>query len=158
MSGARILGQEPDPEEQKQLAAIARFVTVLEKNPRRGTALDRVYGHHVEFGTLDAFVSELTARAANSAGEHWMILGMIEYQRGSDAQAVEAFKKSESLRTKDPLASYYLGQAQIRIGDSSVRSHRSNAHSNENRNGLTSSRSFNNLGESISVPSVPMKR
>ncbi len=120
ISGRTTFSQEPDQEEQKQLAAVARFVTVLEKNPRRGTALDRVYGHHVEFGTLDAFVSELTARAANSAGEHWMILGMIEYQRGNDAQAVEAFKKAESLRTKDPLASYYLGQSQIRIGDSSA--------------------------------------
>ncbi|MFN9915087.1 MAG: tetratricopeptide repeat protein, partial [Pirellulaceae bacterium] len=49
-----------------------------------------------------------------------MILGMIEYQRGNDAQAAEAFAKAESLRTKDPLASYYLGQTQIRLGDSSA--------------------------------------
>ncbi|MFZ4081973.1 MAG: hypothetical protein ACOYKN_12150, partial [Pirellula sp.] len=43
--------QDSDQQEQKQREAVARFVTVLEKNPRRGTALDRVYGHHVEFGT-----------------------------------------------------------------------------------------------------------
>ncbi|MCU0707928.1 MAG: tetratricopeptide repeat protein, partial [Pirellula sp.] len=114
--------QELQQEEQKQLDAVARFATVLEKNPRRGTALDRVYGHHVEFGTLDTFVADLAKRASNSPsqGEHWMILGMIEYQRGNDAQAVDAFTKAEALRTKDALASYYLGQAQIRIGDSSA--------------------------------------
>jgi Tfp pilus assembly protein PilF len=49
-----------------------------------------------------------------------MNLGMIEYQRGNDAQAVDAFTKAQMLRTKDPLASYYLGQSQIRIGDSSA--------------------------------------
>ena len=117
-SGQEDSGQE----EQKQREAVARFVTVLEKNPRRGTALDRVYGHHVEFGTLDSFAAQLKDRASASAtgGESWMILGMIEYQRGNDAQAVDAFTKAQMLRTKDPLASYYLGQSQIRIGDSSA--------------------------------------
>ena len=114
--------QDSSQEEQKQREAVARFVTVLEKNPRRGTALDRVYGHHVEFGTLDSFAAQLKDRASASAsgGESWMILGMIEYQRGNDAQAVDAFTKAQMLRTKDPLARYYLGQSQIRIGDSSA--------------------------------------
>lgn len=122
------LGQQdsgqPDSsqEEQKQRETIARFVAVLEKNPRRGTALDRVYGHHVEFGTLDSFAAQLKDRASasTSGGESWMILGMIEYQRGNDSQAVDAFTKAEMLRTKDPLTSYYLGQSQLRIGDSSA--------------------------------------
>jgi tetratricopeptide (TPR) repeat protein len=109
-------------EERKQTEAVARFVTVLEKNPRRGTAFDRVYGHYVEFGTINSFIAELEKRAANakSKGEHWMILGMIEYQRGNDAEAVNAFTKAESIRTNDPLPAYYLGQAQIRIGDSNA--------------------------------------
>lgn len=109
-------------EEREQTEAVARFVTVLEKNPRRGTAFDRVYGHYVEFGTIDSFVADLEKRAsnANAKGEHWMILGMIEYQRGNDAKAVEAFNKAESIRTNDPLPAYYLGQAQIRIGDSTA--------------------------------------
>lgn len=46
--------RDGDDERQRQIAA--RFLTVLEKNPRRGTALDRVYGYHVEWGTLDALV------------------------------------------------------------------------------------------------------
>ena len=38
-------------EEVARLQKVAeRFITVLEKNPRRGTALDKVYGFHVENG------------------------------------------------------------------------------------------------------------
>src|SRR5262249_4014262 len=50
---------DEDAEAKRQQQVVAKFLTVLEKNPRRGTALDRVYGHHVEWGTLDQFVSEL---------------------------------------------------------------------------------------------------
>ena len=40
-------------EEKQQKQAAERFYSVLQKTPRRGTALDRVYSHHIEFGTLD---------------------------------------------------------------------------------------------------------
>ena len=33
-------------EEKKQVEIADRFLTVLERSPRRGTALDRVYGLH----------------------------------------------------------------------------------------------------------------
>ena len=54
--------QEPDDktkadaEEEKDRAIAERFRRVLEGNPRRGTALDRLYGYHVERGTLDQLV------------------------------------------------------------------------------------------------------
>ena len=43
----------PTPEDERERRAMERFLSLLEKNPRRGTALDRVYGYHVERGTLD---------------------------------------------------------------------------------------------------------
>ena len=46
-----------------------RFLSLLEKNPRRGTALDRVYGYHVERGTLDAFVKTYEARVAKDPND-----------------------------------------------------------------------------------------
>ena len=52
----------PDPaaaEEARERRSMERFLSLLEKNPRRGTALDRVYGYHVERGTLDAFIKSL---------------------------------------------------------------------------------------------------
>jgi hypothetical protein len=39
---------QPTPEEQREEAIIQRFLTGLEKNPRRGAALDRIYGYHVD--------------------------------------------------------------------------------------------------------------
>src|SRR5437870_3899715 len=47
-----------DAEEEKDRAVMERFRRVLENNPRRGTALDRIYGYHVERGTLDQLVGD----------------------------------------------------------------------------------------------------
>ncbi len=109
---------EVSDEEATQIKAAERFLTVLEKSPRRGTALDRVYGHHVEFGTLDRFVASLKEKSATDAkdGTSWMLLGLIESQRGQDGNAVDAFKLAETSRSTDALASFYLAQSLLRIG------------------------------------------
>lgn len=111
---------ELSDEEARQIKTAERFLDVLLKNPRYGTALDRVYGHHVEFGSLDQFLSSLKQRAESeqNPGAVWMLLGMFESQRGNDAAAVEALQKADQLRPKDALSSFYLGQAQLRIGQS----------------------------------------
>jgi tetratricopeptide (TPR) repeat protein len=119
---ARLAAQEDSEtgveDEAKQKALANRFLSVLEKNPRRGTALDRVYGYHVEFGSLDKFLEGLRARVKKnpSDGAAWMLLGLFEAHRGEDASAVEAFREAEKARPKDALASYYLGQSQLLIG------------------------------------------
>ena len=51
-------------EDDRERQAMERFLSLLEKNPRRGTALDRVYGYHVERGTLDAFIKSLSGPVA----------------------------------------------------------------------------------------------
>src|SRR5947209_533705 len=78
------------PEEQRERQVIERFLTVLEKNPRRGTALDRVYGHHVEHGSLEGLLARYRQRTQKDPkdGVAWLILGLVEAQRGKDAAAV----------------------------------------------------------------------
>ena len=95
-----------------------RFLSLLEKNPRRGTALDRVYGYHVERGTLDAFIKIYQDRVAKNPndGTGWLILGLLEFQRGQDAAAVTALRQAETTRPDDPLPPYYLGQALVLVG------------------------------------------
>src|SRR6476619_6737742 len=68
---------EPSAEELKEKAVAERFRKVLEGNPRRGTALDRLYGYHVERGSLDTLVAEYQQRTANDPkdGAAWMIVG-----------------------------------------------------------------------------------
>jgi tetratricopeptide (TPR) repeat protein len=106
-------------EELKQIQLADRFLGILEKNPRRGTAMDRVYGHHIEFGTLDKFIAGLRQRAMESPddGAVWMVLGLFESQRGRDADAAQAFAKAEELRADDALAPYYAAQSLLRIGE-----------------------------------------
>lgn len=121
---ARRLAAEDEPstagagDENRQAQIAARFMTVLEKSPRRGTALDRVYGHHVEFGTLDKFLDDLHERVKKSPtdGAGWMLLGLFEAHRGEDAKAADAFREAEKNRPEDALASYYLGQALLLVG------------------------------------------
>ena len=105
-------------DEQRQVQVAERFLTVLERSPRRGTALDRVYGHHVEFGSLDEFLAKLRKRVEDKPtdGVGWMLLGMFEAQRGEDANAVDAFRKAEEQRPDDAMPSYYLGQSLLLIG------------------------------------------
>ncbi len=115
-----LKGQEVDPDEAKEKSVADRFVTVLEKNPRRGTALDKVYGFHVERGSLDGLVKTYrdktqTAKGAE-AGTAWMIVGLLESLRGQDAVAVDAFAQAEQLVKDNNLASYYLGQSLVLIG------------------------------------------
>jgi tetratricopeptide (TPR) repeat protein len=107
----------PDEELARQQKVVERFFTVLEKNPRRGTALDKIYGFHVESGTLDQLVGRYQEKAKDTKdGMAWMILGLIESQRGRDAAAVEAFTKAAAASPKDAMPSYYLGQSLVLVG------------------------------------------
>ena len=120
LMACHLKAQEVDPEEAKEKSVADRFVTVLEKNPRRGTALDKVYGFHVERGSLDGLVKNYrdktqTAKGAE-AGTAWMIVGLLESLRGQDAVAVDAFEHAEQLVKDNYLASYYLGQSLVLIG------------------------------------------
>ncbi len=104
--------------EARERQSMERFLSLLEKNPRRGTPLDRVYGYHVERGTLDAFIKSYADRLDKKPddGAAWLILGLLEFQRGQDAAAVTALKNAETHRPDDALPSFYLGQALVLIG------------------------------------------
>lgn len=109
---------QSDANEAREAQAVERLATVLDKNPRRGTTLDRVYGYHVEHGTVDRLAQiyrDRTGRDRND-GAAAMLLGLVESHRGRDAVAVAAFRQAESARPGDPLASYYLGQSLLLVG------------------------------------------
>src|SRR5438552_3588164 len=107
-----------DAEEEKDRAVMERFRRVLENNPRRGTALDRIYGYHVERGTLDQLVGDYTGRTRKNPkdGASWMIVGLLESQRGRDAAAIAAFKQAEANLPDNAMPAYYQGQSLILVG------------------------------------------
>ena len=49
---AAELAEQADAGEIRERRSMERFLSLLEKNPRRGTPLDRVYGYHVDAGRL----------------------------------------------------------------------------------------------------------
>jgi len=101
-------------------AAIAkRFLQIVERNPQRGTALEKVYSHHLQMGTLDAFIRELHQRTESDPNDSvaWMLLGLFESQRRLDPPAILAFSEAEKLRPDDALPAYYRGQSLLRMGE-----------------------------------------
>ena len=118
VGGMRCAAQ--DAEATRREAQIAdRFLDVLLRRPRPGTALDHVYGYHVQAGTLDDLIDELRpdgGRAGGDAGGRAMLRGLLLLRRGSDAEAAEALAEADRLRTDDAMASYYLGKALLQIG------------------------------------------
>ena len=115
------IAQDVDPEEAKEKAIADRFAGVLEKNPRRGTALDKVYGFHVERGTLETLITSYRAKAEKLTGPEsgtvYVIVGLLESLRGHDAAAVVAFEEAEKRAPQNYLACYYLGQSLVLIGN-----------------------------------------
>jgi len=101
-------------EEQAERVAAERFFDLLKKRPRQGTALDKVYGYHVGRGTLDAFSGQLEVDATEqNDGNLWMIPGMVQMQRGQDAEAAQRLERAEKLLPAEPLASHYLGRTLV---------------------------------------------
>ena len=114
------LAQQPATSNQRSTEAAQqvaqRFLDVLMRRPRTGTALERVYGFHVQNGSLDSFIESLSvgedsqdAGDKSDAGTKLMILGLVQSQRGKQALAVDAFAKAEQIRPDDYACSYYLG-------------------------------------------------
>ena len=109
---------EETVEEERERTLAKRFLVVLKRNPRLGTALDKIYGYHVGRGTLDEFGASLEKEAsAADDGALWMILGLVQLQRGQDAVASDSFAKAEKLLPDQALASSYLGRALVLTGE-----------------------------------------
>ncbi|MEM9587625.1 MAG: hypothetical protein AAGA03_10120, partial [Planctomycetota bacterium] len=103
----------------EQQAKIAdRFLQVVLRRPRPGTALDRVYAHHIQAGTLDQLFADLEAKSheGDLAGQRAMLLGLLQIQRGADADAVKSLSRAETLLGSDAMSSYYLGKALLLVG------------------------------------------
>ncbi len=106
---------QPASAEQRN---IERLLETLEKTPRKGAVLDKVYGYHVELGTVDRLVQSYQSRVERDPkdGAAWQLLGLIELERGRDAAAAAALGWAERTRPEDPLAPYYHAQALVLVG------------------------------------------
>ena len=116
---AFLQDEESAEDEQRAIKANDRYLSLLKRNPRMGTSLDKIYGFHIDRGTLDSYIATLAAEVKDSDkdGASAMILGMMEMRRGRDGDSRSAFEHAEQLRPTDPIASWYLGLALIATGE-----------------------------------------
>ncbi len=117
-SSAAIGTSADDPAAQvRNPAEIETFAEVLEKDPRPGIAFERVFAFHAEQGTLDrlreTFVGRATAAAGIEGASCWIIIGLIDQQRGRDVQAIAAFSQAEKVAPENFMASFLLGRSQL---------------------------------------------
>src|SRR5262249_12016258 len=66
----------------------------------------------------DAFIQSYVKHTKKDPtdGIAWMVLGLLESQRGKDANAVTAFRQAEKHLSDNPLPCYYLGQSLVLVG------------------------------------------
>ncbi len=94
-----------------------RFLQVLRRRPRAGTALDRVIEYHVAEESLDDLLQTLTAEApADDAAARLTVAGLIQARRGQAAAAAGAFERAESIDPADASISFELGKSLLAVG------------------------------------------
>lgn len=109
-------------EEQRQQKINDRYLQLLKRNPRPGTALDRIYSFHQDRGSVDKLIDQLTADAQASPDDAaaWMTLGLMEARHGKPDMAAAAFSKAEQQQPDNSVASWLLGQALADAGNNSA--------------------------------------
>ncbi len=104
-------------EEQHARVANERFLSLLKKQPKPGTALDRVFAFYEDRGTLDEFLTEQRAlmTADDDDGIASLLVGLIETKRGNHSEAEQAFQLADQRRPKDANASWLLGKSLLEL-------------------------------------------
>ena len=112
---------ESSDEEKEARAGYERFLKLVLRQPKPGTAFDRVYAFHLERGSINSFRETLDEQAAaskdaNQTSALWTVIGLIEQRGGRDEQAAAAFLKAETARPEDAFSSWYLGRSLMQLG------------------------------------------
>ncbi len=105
---------QANAQEAEARKAAERFLMVLERNPRKGTALDKVVEFHVDHESLDELITRLREKAEatefEDAGRAWLVVGLIEATQGDAESAQVALERADELLPKSAVASFVLGQ------------------------------------------------
>ena len=137
---AAFFGSVTDADESDEVDArngAQRFLTVLLANPRYGTAFDRVYGFHIDRGSIAAFreslrviarlsdefapdagttTSEMIALelpANTDPGAACLLFGLIELRHSESASAIIALQHAVQFRPGDAMSHWTLAKAFI---------------------------------------------
>ncbi|MEM9827084.1 MAG: tetratricopeptide repeat protein, partial [Planctomycetota bacterium] len=115
---------ETDAVSAREKQVVDRFLEVLYRRPRPGTALDRVVDFYQRSGAIDDLLEQLQVNLNADAdddsdagrGAKAMVGGLIQLRRGKAADAAARLRVAETLRPQDAMASYQLGRSLLQIG------------------------------------------
>jgi tetratricopeptide (TPR) repeat protein len=99
--------------------SVDRYLQIVRRRPRPGTAFHRLYAAHQLDGTLDDLVSQLTSSDQPEAAQanDLQLAALIELRRGALANAAELFRTAEQKLPGDPGPPWGLGVALLRKGE-----------------------------------------
>ncbi|MEM8733735.1 MAG: tetratricopeptide repeat protein [Planctomycetota bacterium] len=100
---------------QSEQKIIERYEQILVKQPKYGTAFDRVFEYHRANESIETWLNTL-ADSQEKSWKHALLRGMVQSRLGSFEPAISAFQTAEKLTDKNETASMalpalYLAQA-----------------------------------------------
>lgn len=103
----------PEQETEERRRNLERFWMILERSPRRGTALDRVFEFYQNSGQIEELLELSRNATSEKAGDFrsWLFLGLILSKNGQEQAATSAFQKAHELQEEDFYAAFYLGES-----------------------------------------------
>ncbi|MCR9201065.1 MAG: tetratricopeptide repeat protein [Planctomycetaceae bacterium] len=98
----------PADEISREQKLADRYLLLLKRSPREGTALDKVFEYHRSAGSLDALVDALRREGETGmdGGAHF-VRGLIELRRGKIDQAENALQSAATQRKDDGVLLMY---------------------------------------------------
>jgi hypothetical protein len=71
--------QRPNQPAAAEQRTIERLLETLERNPRKGAVLDKVYGYHVELGTVERLVQSFRTRVEKDPNDVALAVGSLAF-------------------------------------------------------------------------------
>lgn len=93
----------------------AAYLMRLKRLPRPGAAFDKIYSFHIDRGTVDEFLTELSATDTVDDAST-LIAGFVHQRRGNFEAAQSSFEIAIQRRAADPIPAWHLGQVFLSIG------------------------------------------
>lgn len=98
-----------------------RYLSVLKRSPKEGTAFDKVYEFFESQDSLDRFAIRLQSESEDdSTGGSDFVLGLLEMRRGRPVDAREAFLKANEKRVDDAVLAMYTGRVGEALKDDAL--------------------------------------
>ncbi len=104
-------------EQDRDVQIRDRYLASALKNPRRGTALEKLYQLALQTDGVDALVEQIRQHDGAPAVARWTLIGLLEETRGRDKDALAAFDKAVEASAESHYPAYRRGVVLLHRND-----------------------------------------